>query len=81
MRHQKSVIIIDNFDSFTFNIAQMIGEVNGREALVLPNTLAWREINKIPHERIILSPGPGTPHQRRDVGSSMDILTYAENGP
>lgn len=78
MLHQKNILIIDNFDSFTFNIAQMIGEVNGQEAIVLPNTVSWREIHKIPHDRIILSPGPGTPYQRRDVGSSMDILSYAE---
>lgn len=74
---QKSVILIDNFDSFTFNIAQMVTEVNGREPLVLENTVSWREIRKIPHDRIILSPGPGNPQTARDVGSTMDAITHA----
>lgn len=73
----KSVVLIDNFDSFTFNIAQMVAEVNGREPIVLDNTIPWREIRKIPHERIILSPGPGNPQTARDVGSTMDALEGA----
>nr|WP_249789129.1 hypothetical protein [Bradyrhizobium sp. BRP19] len=68
------MILIDNFDSFTFNIAQMVGEVNGREIIVLDNTVPWSEIRKIPHERIILSPGPGSPQNSKDVGSTMDVL-------
>ncbi|MBH5399017.1 aminodeoxychorismate/anthranilate synthase component II [Bradyrhizobium sp. CNPSo 4010] len=68
------MILIDNFDSFTFNIAQMVGEVNGREVIVLDNTVPWSEIRKIPHDRIILSPGPGSPQNSEDVGSTMDVL-------
>jgi len=71
---ERSVILIDNFDSFTFNIAQMVGEVNGREVIVLDNTVPWSEIRKIPHDRIILSPGPGSPQTSKDVGSTMDVL-------
>ncbi|KRR18313.1 hypothetical protein CQ13_35235 [Bradyrhizobium retamae] len=71
---EQSVILIDNFDSFTFNIAQMVGEVNGKEAIVLDNTVPWKEIRKIPHDRIILSPGPGNPQTSKDVGSTMDVL-------
>lgn len=71
---ERSVILIDNFDSFTFNIAQMIGEVNGRDPIVLDNTVPWREIRKIPHDRIILSPGPRNPHTPKDVGATMDVL-------
>lgn len=74
---QRSVLLIDNFDSFTFNIAQMVTEVNGREPLVLDNTVPWREIRKIPHDRIILSPGPGNPQTARDVGSTMDAIAHA----
>lgn len=74
---RKSVILIDNFDSFTFNIAQMVAEVNGRDPLVLENTVPWREIRKIPHDRIILSPGPGNPQTARDVGSTMDAIAGA----
>ncbi len=73
----RKIILIDNFDSFTFNIAQMVGEVNGRDPLVLDNTVPWREIRKIPHDRIILSPGPGHPAIARDVGSTMEAIAGA----
>ncbi len=75
---QRSVLLIDNFDSFTFNIAQMVAEVNGREPVVLDNTVPWREMRKIPHDRIILSPGPGNPQTALDVGSSMDAIAQSE---
>jgi anthranilate synthase component 2 len=67
-----------NYDSFTFNVAQMVAEASGEEPVVLPNSVPWREIRKIPHRRIILSPGPGTPQRAADVGCSMDVLRYAE---
>ncbi|WP_342709802.1 hypothetical protein AAFG13_35995 [Bradyrhizobium sp. B124] len=43
---EQSVILIDNFDSFTFNIAQMVGEVNGKEAIVFDNAAPWRKFAK-----------------------------------
>ncbi|SDU46234.1 aminodeoxychorismate/anthranilate synthase component II [Stappia sp. ES.058] len=71
-------IIVDNYDSFTFNVAQILAEIAGEEPVVLPNSVPWREIRKIPHRRIILSPGPGAPSRAADVGSSMDVLRFAE---
>jgi len=74
----KTIILIDNFDSFTFNIAQMIGAINKQFPIVIPNSVHWRELCKIPHDRIIISPGPGTPHIAADVGCSMDAITHAK---
>jgi para-aminobenzoate synthetase len=71
-------IIVDNYDSFTFNVAQMVAEAAGEEPVVLPNTVPWREIRKIPHRRIIISPGPGAPQRAADVGCSMDVLRHAD---
>lgn len=55
----------------------MVAEVNGLEPLVLQNTVPWSEIRKIPHDRIILSPGPGKPQTARDIGSTMDAIAGA----
>jgi anthranilate synthase/aminodeoxychorismate synthase-like glutamine amidotransferase len=71
-------IIVDNYDSFTFNVAQMVAEAAGEEPVVLPNSVPWREIRKIPHRRIIISPGPGAPQRAADVGCSMDVLRHAD---
>jgi anthranilate synthase component 2 len=73
----KNVIIVDNLDSFTFNIAQMVAKANGVEPIVLSNRVPWREIKKIPHDRLIISPGPGSPTNALDVGASMDVIRHA----
>ena len=54
------VVIIDNFDSFTHNLAQAVGGL-GAEALVVRNVLPASEVALLRPDRLILSPGPGTP--------------------
>lgn len=65
------IIIIDNYDSFTYNLVQYFGEL-GHEVMVFRNdekTVA--EIAAMKPERIIISPGPGTP---AEAGISKDII-------
>ena len=64
------VLIIDCYDSFTFNLYQQVGKL-GAEPLVFPCDTPLEELRNTGCDRIILSPGPGTP---RDSGVCLDVL-------
>ena len=65
------LLLIDNYDSFTFNLAQYLGEL-GEEVKVLRNdTLDVTGIRALAPTRIVISPGPGTPD---DAGVSLALL-------
>ncbi|MFJ2499354.1 aminodeoxychorismate synthase component I [Streptomyces sp. NPDC087539] len=72
-------LIIDNYDSYTFNLFQLIAEVNGYEPVVLKNDdVRLTTLNLAEFDNIVISPGPGTPHAARDLGYVKDILERAE---
>jgi para-aminobenzoate synthetase len=72
-------LLIDNYDSFTFNLFHLLGEVNGDEPIVVRNDeLPWEELAALPVDNIVISPGPGRPERGRDVGVSSDVLQRAE---
>ncbi|HET6571175.1 MAG TPA: aminodeoxychorismate synthase component I [Solirubrobacterales bacterium] len=62
-------LLIDNYDSFTYNLFQLLAEVNGEEPLVVSNDEAgWYELVRLDYDNIVISPGPGQPHRGRDFG-------------
>jgi len=66
----KKVIIIDNYDSFTYNLVHMVEEILGEEIRVVRNDQF--ELSDLEeYERIILSPGPGIPEE---AGLLMDVI-------
>jgi|SRR5688572_15476304 len=68
-------LIIDNYDSFTYNLYQYLGEL-GAEAIVKRNDevdLAW--IESLSPSHVVLSPGPGSPDNDRDFGVCKDVVT------
>jgi para-aminobenzoate synthetase len=71
-------LIIDNKDSFTFNIFQMVAEVNGVEPIVITNEVPWRELAKINADNIIISPGPGHPANAKDFGACRDAILFSQ---
>jgi para-aminobenzoate synthetase component 2 len=65
------IIVIDNYDSFTFNLAQYLGEL-GREPMVYRNDqVTLGEVERLSPSHIIISPGPCTP---LEAGISNDII-------
>ncbi len=63
-----STVIIDNFDSFTWNLAQQAGAIEGVDPIVVPNNIAWDDLIQLRPRHLILSPGPGHPGNPRDFG-------------
>jgi len=67
------VVVIDNYDSFTYNLAQYLGEL-GQEPLVFRNdSITIAEIDNMHPSHIIISPGPCTP---LEAGISNDVVRY-----
>lgn len=57
------ILLIDNYDSFSYNLYQMIGEIEPDIRVIRNDELSVEEIRGLSPERIILSPGPGRPEQ------------------
>jgi anthranilate synthase component 2 len=70
------VLIIDNYDSFVYNLAQYVGEL-GAEPLVYRNDhLTLKKALRLKPDKIIISPGPGTPSQPRYFGVCSQIIRH-----
>ena len=67
------ILMIDNYDSFTYNLVQYLGEL-GTEVVVKRNDeISVDDIEQLAPERIIISPGPCTP---TEAGISLDVIKY-----
>jgi para-aminobenzoate synthetase len=72
-------LLIDNYDSYTFNLFQLIAEVNGCAPVVVKNDdPALTTLDLAEFDNIVISPGPGTPRTPRDLGFVGDVLARAE---
>ncbi len=69
------ILIIDNYDSFTYNLVQLVGALGlGRQIKVVRNDAATlTELESFSPSHIIISPGPGTPDQ---AGMSLDLIHH-----
>ena len=65
------LLLIDNYDSFTYNLYQYLGELGQEVSVVRNDRITLEEIGRIAPERIVISPGPGTPQQ---AGISNDVI-------
>lgn len=69
------ILIIDNYDSFTFNLFQQIAAVNGQEPRVVENDrITIDEIREFNPDAIVLSPGPGNPKRPDDFGVCAKVI-------
>jgi anthranilate synthase/aminodeoxychorismate synthase-like glutamine amidotransferase len=65
------LLLIDNYDSFTFNLAQYLGELGAEVVVRRNNTITLDEIDAMRPAHIVISPGPGRPEQ---AGVSIDVI-------
>lgn len=68
------ILIIDNYDSFTYNLYQLVGEFKEDTRVFKNDKITIEEIKTLQPERIIISPGPGNPENKRDFGISKEII-------
>jgi anthranilate synthase component 2 len=65
------VLVIDNYDSFTFNLVQYLGELGADVTVVRNDAMSVQEIVTMRPDRVVISPGPGRPE---DAGVTMDVI-------
>ncbi len=65
------ILVIDNYDSFTYNLVQYLGEMGAELKVARNDRITLEEIGKMSPERIVISPGPGIPE---DAGLTIDII-------
>ena len=65
------ILVIDNYDSFTYNLVQYLGELGARLLVRRNDELAVEDIAELAPERIVISPGPGRPEQ---AGISVEVI-------
>lgn len=74
-----TTLLIDNYDSYTFNLYQLIARVAGEEPVVVRNDEAqWSALAAHHWDRIVVSPGPGRPERERDLGVGRAALMQDE---
>jgi para-aminobenzoate synthetase len=70
-----STLLIDNYDSYTYNIFHLLAAASGEEPIVVHNdAVSWRALERWDFDAIVLSPGPGRPERWHDFGICADIL-------
>ncbi len=65
------ILLIDNYDSFTYNLAQYLGQLGSKLEVRRNDQITLDEIEKLRPERIVISPGPGVP---QDAGITVDVI-------
>ncbi len=74
-----STLLVDNYDSYTYNVFHLLAAVSGEEPIVIHNDMvSWRALSRWDFDAIVLSPGPGRPERWHDFGVCSDILRSSE---
>lgn len=67
------VLMIDNYDSFTYNLVQYFGELGVEAAVHRNDEITLKDVERVAPSAIVVSPGPGTP---KDAGISVDVVRH-----
>ena len=65
------LLVVDNYDSFTYNLVQYLGELGGNPFVVRNDEICFTALKKDPPSSIVISPGPGTPGE---AGQTLEII-------
>jgi anthranilate synthase/aminodeoxychorismate synthase-like glutamine amidotransferase len=69
-----TTLIIDNYDSFTWNLYQVFGALGGEPRVVRNDEVSLADVRRMAPARVVLSPGPGRPDDRARIGVCRPIL-------
>jgi anthranilate synthase/aminodeoxychorismate synthase-like glutamine amidotransferase len=69
-----TVLLLDNYDSFTYNLAQYLGELGHAPVVHRNDGISMGEVDAMRPDRIVISPGPGRPEQ---AGISVELIAHA----
>lgn len=67
------LLVIDNYDSFTYNLVQYFGELKAHPRVYRNDKITLKKVEQLKPSRIVISPGPCTP---REAGISVDIIRH-----
>jgi len=67
------ILVIDNYDSFTYNLVQYLGELGARPKVFRNDEITIKEIERLKPDRLLISPGPGKP---ADAGISEGVIRH-----
>ncbi len=70
-------LILDNYDSFTFNLYQEVGELGGNPVVERNDAVSIDDVRRLNPTHIIIGPGPGNPTTPRDIGISRQLMDFA----
>src|SRR5579859_5022541 len=71
--HQTMVFVLDNYDSFTYNLVQYLGELGQKVEVRRNDQITPEEIEQLDPDHILISPGPCTPQK---AGISIDLIRH-----
>jgi para-aminobenzoate synthetase component 2 len=79
--HTPSILVIDNYDSFVFNLVQYLGELGARTVVWRNDAASVEDVRALRPDGVLISPGPGHPREAglsvdvvRELGASMPVL-------
>jgi anthranilate synthase component II len=68
------ILVIDNYDSFVYNLAQLLGELRTEPAVLRNDKTTLEDVVKMDPDAIVISPGPGHPADRKYFGVCTDVI-------
>lgn len=69
------VLVLDNYDSFVYNLVQYVGELGAKPIVFRNDKVTVADVRKLNPDRIIISPGPGTPLDKKYFGICNEVIT------
>ena len=70
----RKTLILDNYDSFTYNLYQYLGELGGNPIVFRNDEISFADIKRMKPSHVVISPGPGRPDRKRDIGVCLEVI-------
>ena len=68
------ILVIDNYDSFVYNLAQLLGELRTKPTVLRNDRISLEDVVRLDPDAIVISPGPGHPADRKYFGVCTDVI-------